>query len=156
MAMPALSVSEQLKQLDDARKLVLGDANYYPRIIQGILPIIGPSARVELRRWGADFLAETFSSPLLPPNQKETLSLTILESLKSMIENNSEDPAVVKSVVQTAASIYPYVFRWMYVSPSVPGLDHLCTYGYNDMIVEPPMNHIHHLLCLQSVLFGPI
>lgn len=138
MAMPALSVSEQLKQLDDARKLVLGDANYYPQIVQGILPIIGPSARVELRRWGADFLAETFSNPILPPNQKETLSLVILDSLKSMIEDTSEDPAVIKSVVQTAASIYPYVFRWMYVFSSVPGLDHLCTPGYNDMMLKLP------------------
>lgn len=119
MALPALSVSEQLKQLDDARKLVLGDANYYPQIIQGILPIIGPNARVELRRWGADFLAETFSNPTVPSNQKETLSLIVLDNLKSMIENVNEDPAVVKSVVQTAASIYPFIFRWMYVYPTL-------------------------------------
>jgi symplekin len=117
MAAPALSVSDQLKQLDDARKLVLGDGNYYPRIIQGILPIIGPTARVELRRWGADFLAETFSNPTVSSSQKETLSLIVLENLKSMIENVNEDPAVVKSVVQTAASIYPFVLRWMYVLP---------------------------------------
>lgn len=108
---------EQLKQLEDARKLVLGDSAYYPQIVQGILPIIGPESRVELRRWGADFLAETFSSPTLPPAQKETLSLIVLETLKSMIENPSQDPSVVKSVVQTAASIYPLVFRWMYVFP---------------------------------------
>jgi symplekin len=111
-----MSVEEQLRQLGDARKLVLGDANYYPQIIQGILPIIGPEARVELRRWGADFLAETFSSPTLPSPQKETLSLIVLETMKSMIENPHEDPAVVKSVVQTAASIYPLVFRYMYVT----------------------------------------
>lgn len=114
-----LSISDQLKQLDEARKLVLGDANYYPQIIQGILPIIGPGARVEVRRWGADFLAEAFTNPTLPPNQKETLSLIVLENLKSMIDNINEDGAVVKSVVQTAASIYPYVFRWMYVYPLI-------------------------------------
>lgn len=113
MASPTMSVEEQLKQLDDARKLVLGDANYYPQIVQGILPIIGPEARVELRRWGADFLAETFSSPTLPAAQKEPLSLIVLDTLKSMIENLKEDPSVVKSVIQTAASIYPLVFRWM-------------------------------------------
>jgi symplekin len=114
--MATLSVSEQLRQLDDARKLVLGDANYYPQIIQGILPIIGPDARLELRRWGSDFLAETFASPSLPAKEKESLSLLILETLKSMIENPNEDPGVVKNVVQTAASIYPLVFRWMYVA----------------------------------------
>jgi hypothetical protein len=30
-----------------------------------------------------------------------------------MIENVKEDPGVVKSVVQTAASIYPLVLKWM-------------------------------------------
>lgn len=114
--MATLTLTEQLKQLDDARKLVLGDSSYFPQIIQGILPIIGAEARVELRRWGADFLAETFASPSLPAKEKESLSLLILETLKSMIENPKEDTAVVKSVVQTAASVYPLVFRWMYVT----------------------------------------
>jgi symplekin len=113
--MATLTVEQQIAQLNDARKLVLSDANYYTQIIQGILPIIGPSARVELRRWGADFLAETFASPTIPPSQKETLSLIILDTIKSMIENPQEDNAVVKSIVQTAASIYPLVVRWMYV-----------------------------------------
>jgi symplekin len=120
MATPALTVDQSIKQLNDARKLVLSDANYYPQIIQGILPIIGPSARVELRRWGADFLAETFASPTVPAQQKETLSLVVLETLKAMIENPQEDAAVVKSIVQVAASIYPLVVRWMYVVPSSP------------------------------------
>lgn len=125
MAAPALSVEQQIKLLEDARKLVLNDANYYQQILQGILPIIDPVGRaepqrseagkVELRRWGADFLAETFASPSVPAHQKETLCLIILEMLKTMIENPSEDNAVIKSVVQTAASIYPLVFRWMYV-----------------------------------------
>ena len=117
MAGPALSVDEHIKNLEDARKLVLGDANFYPQIIQGILPIVGSNARVELRRWGADFLAETFASPAVSAQQKETLSLTVLEILKVMIENPQEDSTVVKSIVQTAASIYPLVFRWMYVVP---------------------------------------
>ena len=117
MATSALTVEQQINQLNDARKLVLQDANFYPQIIQGILPIIGPTARVEFRRWGADFLAETFASPNVLAHQKETLTLLMLDTLKSMIENPHEDSAVVKSVVQTAASIYPLVVRWMYVVP---------------------------------------
>ncbi len=113
MATPALSVEQQIKQLDDARKLVLSDSTHYPLIIQGILPIVATPARVELRRWVADFLAETFASPTIAASQKETMSLIVLETLKSLIENPSEDAAVVKSVVQTAASVYPLVFRWM-------------------------------------------
>ena len=112
---PRASMSDdiQIKQLNDARQLVLGDATYYSQIVQSILPIIGRDARVELRRWGADFLAETFSSPVYPSAQKETLSLTVLETMLALIENTNEDAAVVKSIVQTAASIYPLVFRWM-------------------------------------------
>ncbi len=112
-----MSVDGQIQQLNDARKLVLGDASYYPQIVQGILPIIGPDARVELRRWGADFLAETFSSPAIPIQQKESLSLVVLETMKAMLENPSEDVGVLKSAVQTASSVYPLVFKWMYVHP---------------------------------------
>lgn len=108
-----MSVEDQLKQLGEARKLVLADAKLYPQILAGIIPIIGKDARVELRRWGADFLAETFASPSLPASQKETLSLGVLNVLKFMIENVKEDPGVVKSVVQTSASIYPLVLKWM-------------------------------------------
>jgi symplekin len=118
MAAATLSVEDQLKQLDTARKLVLGDATFYEQVVKGILPLIGAGALVEFRRWGADFLAETFASPILPAEQKEIMSLEVLELLKSMIENPVEDAAVVKSVVQTAASIYPFVFRWMYVPPN--------------------------------------
>ena len=109
------TLEEQLAQLNEARAHCLRDAAFYPAIIQGILPIIGPSARVELRRWGADFLAETFANPLVAPDQRQTMALTVLENLKTMIENPGEDAAVVKSVVQAAASIYPAVFKWTYV-----------------------------------------
>ena len=109
-------VDQQIKQLGDARKLVLTDAVHYPQIIQGILPIVAPGARVELRRWVADFLAETFASPAIPAQQKETMSLPVLETLKNLIEDPQQDHAVIKSVVQTAASAYPLVVRWMYVA----------------------------------------
>src|SRR5437016_6501996 len=113
MAAPALSVDEHIKNLEDARKLVLGDANFYPQIIQGILPIIGTNARVELRRWGADFLAETFASPTLPMTTKESLSLLVLDTLMGTLtlEEKGNETGVLKSVVQFAASIYPLVFR---------------------------------------------
>ncbi len=115
MAAPGTSVTDQLAQLDAARNLVLGDAAFYPQIVQGILPIIGAKARLELRRWGADFLAETFASPALASQQKERLSLLVLQTLQELLENPGEDAGVVKSVVQAAASIYPLVFRHMYV-----------------------------------------
>lgn len=118
MAAPvALSIDEQITQLDDARRLVLSDPNYYPRIIQGILPIINREARVELKRWAADFLAEGFASPQLPSQQKEALGLIVLDTLKSLLENPHEDIVVLESVVQTAATIYPLVLKWIINNP---------------------------------------
>lgn len=111
------SVSDQIRQLNDARKLVLGDVKYYPNVVQSILPIVGPSARVELRRWGADFLAEAFATPALPGSEKETMQLFVLDTLQTMVENPNEDAHVLRSAIQTAASVYPYALRWMCVRP---------------------------------------
>ncbi|EEU48650.1 uncharacterized protein NECHADRAFT_31391 [Fusarium vanettenii 77-13-4] len=108
-----LSVSDQIRQLNDARKLVLGDVKYYPSIVRGILPIIGPNAAIELRRWGAEFLAEAFATPALPNGEKETMQPYVLATLESMMENDREDPQVIRSVIQCAASIYPLALRWI-------------------------------------------
>ncbi|KAI1093063.1 hypothetical protein F5B19DRAFT_451914 [Rostrohypoxylon terebratum] len=113
MATPQLSVQDQIRQLEGARKLVLGNASYYTQVIQASLPIIGPSAQVEFRRWGAEFLAEAFATPAIAPGQKETLSLLVLETLKLLVEDVNQDVAVLKGVIQTAASIYPLALRWI-------------------------------------------
>ncbi|OAQ91018.1 mRNA cleavage and polyadenylation specificity factor complex subunit [Purpureocillium lilacinum] len=108
-----LSVPDQIRQLDDARKLVLGDVKYYPSVVRGIIPIIGPSAPVELRRWGADFLAEAFSTPALPNGEKETMQPYVLTTLESLLESDRQDWLVLRSVIQAAASIYPLAMRWI-------------------------------------------
>ena len=114
----ATSVATQLSQLESARQIVLGDAALYPQIVQGILPIIGPAAVLELRRWGADFLAETFASPAVASQQKEHMSLIVLQTLRTLLENPHEDAEVIKSVIQAAASVYGPIFRYMYVGSS--------------------------------------
>lgn len=111
----ALSVADQLAQLEAARQLVLADSVLYTQIVLGILPIVGANARLELRRWGAEFLAETFASPTIPLQQKESLSIVVLQTLKELLDITDEDTGVIKSVVQAAASIYGLVFRYMYV-----------------------------------------
>ena len=113
----ALSVPDQLAQLEAARQIVLADAGLYPQIVQGILPIVGANSRLELRRWGAEFLAETFASPTFASYQKESSAVGVLQILQDLLEKPEEDAAVVKSVVQTAASIYSLVFRYMYALP---------------------------------------
>lgn len=115
MAGTAASAAEMIPQLEAARKLALGDPQVYNQVLPGILPIIGPAAQVEVRRWGAEFLAEAFASPALANAQKEQLSSEVLPTLRAMLEVPGEDHAVIKSVVQAAASLYPLVFRRVYV-----------------------------------------
>lgn len=117
MTLPVSGLVEQMSQLDAARNLVLGDAAFYPQIVSGIIPIIGPSSRLELRRWGAEFLAETFSSPAFAQQPKQKLSTEVLDTVLGLLEIPGEDVAVIRSAVQTAASIYGLVFRHMYVVP---------------------------------------
>ena len=113
MAQPGDDVAKQLEQLDAARKLALGDVAFYPQITTGILQILGAHARLELRRWGADFLAEAFSSPVFPAAQKEQLAPGVLQTIQETLLLPETDPAVLQSLVQTAASLYPLVFRHM-------------------------------------------
>ena len=108
-------VANQISQLEAARKHVLADAHHYSAIIPGILPIIGPSSHLDIRRWGADFLAEGFASPALAMQMKETLSIKVLPLLRDLLNAPGQDEAVVKSVIQTAASVYVLVFRYMCV-----------------------------------------
>lgn len=115
MALPVSNLVEQMSQLDAARNLVLGDAAFYPQIVQGILPIIGSNARVELRQWGAEFLAETFATPALAFQSKQKLSAIVLPTLEQLLESPDQDLAVVRNIIQTAASVYPLIFRTMYV-----------------------------------------
>ncbi|EEP76662.1 conserved hypothetical protein [Uncinocarpus reesii 1704] len=111
MAIPVSNLVEQMSQLDAARNLVLGDAALYPQIVHGIIPIIGSNSRLELRRWGADFLAETFASPTFPQPAKQKLATEILQTIHELLNTPEQDIAVVKNAIQASASIYPLVFR---------------------------------------------
>lgn len=123
MADVSMTVPQQIKQLNDARKHVLGDVKLYPGVVRGLVPSIGPAAPLELRRWGADFLAEAFATPALPNGEKETMAPYVLATLESLAQKADEDDYVLRSVIQTAASIYPLALRWMYVSPNRRGSD---------------------------------
>ncbi|EAW15122.1 RNA-processing protein PTA1 [Aspergillus clavatus NRRL 1] len=102
---------EQIAQLNAARNLVLGDAAFYPQIVNGIIPIIGAHARLELRRWGSEFLAETFASPALAATQKEQLAPVVLQTAREILDLPEGDTMVMKHIVQIAASLYPLAFR---------------------------------------------
>lgn len=111
MAQSPDQVVDQVAQLNAARKLVLSDAALYPQIVNGILPIVGATARLELRRWGADFLAETFATPILATSQKQQLAPTVLASIQEILALPETDSAVLASLIQTCASLYPLIFR---------------------------------------------
>ncbi|GAB7357064.1 hypothetical protein MBLNU459_g7881t1 [Dothideomycetes sp. NU459] len=116
--MAAPNVNDTIQQLNAARNLALADPALYPQIVPGLLRIVGADAILELRRWGADFFAETFASPVLAPEHKQSLSLLLLDTLRTFLEKAHEDTAVVKSVVQTSSSIYPFVFRHIITTPN--------------------------------------
>lgn len=110
------SVSDQLKQLNEAKKAVLSDPQaYYSQIMVGILPLASPNTNIELRRWATNFIAEAFATPTLPGRDKEGMSLQVVGHLRALLENHNEDPYVLRSAIQAAASIYPHAMRWMYV-----------------------------------------
>ncbi|KAM5442913.1 hypothetical protein MferCBS31731_001785 [Microsporum ferrugineum] len=111
MALPSNSLVEQMSQLDAARNLVLGDAALYPQIVHGILPIIGTNARLELRRWGAEFLTETFSSPAFPQQPKQKLATEVLGAIMDLLNTPENDETVVRGAIMTAANIYVLIFR---------------------------------------------
>lgn len=104
-----------IRQLEAARKLVLNDAHVYNQILPGIIPIIGPNAALDVRRWGAEFVAEGFASLALSNSQKEELCSDVLPTLKNLLEVPGQDVAVLRSVIQASASLYPLVFRRVYV-----------------------------------------
>ena len=109
----AISVAEQLEQLGAARKLVLENSTYYDRIVKGVLPIIGPTAPLPLRRWGAEFLAESLATPELAMRDKENITIAVLDTLRGLLEGAAEDPIVLKASIAAAASAYPVAMRWM-------------------------------------------
>ncbi|KAK6532942.1 hypothetical protein TWF281_007112 [Arthrobotrys megalospora] len=102
----------KLEHLNQAKKLVLQDPNFYPDILKGILPIIVASdGAIELRRWGSEFLADTFSSPRITPQTKQELALTCLEHLLTLL--NELETGILKNVIQCSSSIYPLIFRYI-------------------------------------------
>ncbi|KAF2724926.1 hypothetical protein K431DRAFT_281399 [Polychaeton citri CBS 116435] len=110
------SPAEVVKQLNSARDICLRDPAIYPQVVPGVLHVIGSGAHVDLRRWGADFLAETFASPVLVAEKKEEICVGVLDTLRGYLFRKDElgeeeDANVVKSAVQCAASIYPLIFR---------------------------------------------
>lgn len=107
------TATDTIKELEVARLHALKDRTHYGVLIPSLLPIFSPAANLELRRWGSDFLAESFSNPGVDAELKETLSLQILKPLKDHLEAPAEDAAVIRNVIQIATCIYPIVFKYM-------------------------------------------
>lgn len=117
------STAETLHSLRSARDILLRDHTLYPQVVPGIIQVIAPAAHLELRRWGADFLAETFASQVVTREEKQQMSLAILDTLKGYLGRKEtmgedEDSNVVKSAVQCAASLYEFVFRHCATTPA--------------------------------------
>ncbi|KAB5580975.1 hypothetical protein GE09DRAFT_459068 [Coniochaeta sp. 2T2.1] len=108
-----LSTAEQLKQLQQARAVVLKDPAYWSSVVAGILPIVGPHNDVELRRWGADFIAEAVATPAVPLRAREDVCMKTLGTLRMLLDEQGLDAVVLRSAILAAASVYPLVVRWI-------------------------------------------
>jgi hypothetical protein len=119
----SLTAETQLRGLEEARGIVLKDPGYWPQVLRSTLPLFD-APFPEVRRWGADFLAETFSTPVLNTSAKQELALACLDTLLRL--SNETETGILKSVVQCSASMYPIIFRHMYVLPTTTLLAAIC------------------------------
>lgn len=114
-------MADQISQLNQARTLALADPRMYSKVLPAVLPILhsrnNPSP--ELKSWGADFLAEIFSSPTLSADDKQGMVVQVLPVLRDFLElpnGQTTTPidqiGTVKSAIQAAASVFPLVFRY--------------------------------------------
>lgn len=99
-----------IPQLEQARKAVLADPTHYADVVAGISNIVGSQSALEAQRWGSGFLAEAFASPVVTGNAKEKMSTGAITLLQDWLENQG-DEAVLRNAIQTAASLFPYIFR---------------------------------------------
>lgn len=106
------SLDNQLQHLKDARRIVLKQPDYWAQVLTTTLPLIS-SPIIEVRRWGAEFLAESFATPMIEAAAKLELALACLDTLLQLSEEKEAD--ILKNVVQCSASVYPIIFRHMYV-----------------------------------------
>lgn len=113
MSLTNASSSDTITQLNSARSLTLNDASFYPKIVGGVLPLIGQQAALDLRQWGAEFIAETLASPVINQENKQKVGLMVLDVLKGYVESMNQDNNVLKSSVQASSSLYPHIFRYM-------------------------------------------
>ena len=121
MAAPEQSAADMLTKLEQVRQACLADPSQYLQVVPGIVPILQNAQAVEVRRWGAEFVAEAFATPSLPGQHKEQLiSNEVMALLRGMLETPNEDIIVIQKAVQASASVYPYVFRRVYVEACIP------------------------------------
>jgi symplekin len=114
-------MADQISQLNQARTLALEDPRMYSKVLPAVLPILNSrnNPSPELKSWGADFLAEIFSSPTLSADDKQSMVVQVLPVLREFLElpgglptTPVEQIGTVKSAIQAAASVYPLVFRY--------------------------------------------
>lgn len=118
-------MAAQISSLNQARALALADPSMYSKVLPAVLPILNsnnPNLSPELKSWGADFLAEIFSSPTLSADDKQGMIVQVLPVLRELLElpggttgtttTSVDQIGTVKSAIQAAASVFPLVFRY--------------------------------------------
>ena len=101
------------RHLIDARSAALENPRIYPQVMPPILGLVSNNPALEMKRWAADFFLEALSSPTLASEEKQKMAIPVLPILQQLLEAPDQDTQVLKSTIQTAANVYPLVFRYM-------------------------------------------
>jgi symplekin len=108
----------QMDILIQARNTALEKVEIYPQLMPQVLGMVTATPKLELRRWAAAFIAEALASPTLDQQEKENMSLPLLDTLKSFLELPDHDTPTLKSTIQACASVYPLIFRHIIHNPN--------------------------------------
>ncbi|KAF2435728.1 hypothetical protein EJ08DRAFT_286859 [Tothia fuscella] len=127
---PPTGASQQLAQLFKARDIALADPTMYSQVIPVMVAVLlgqppSPKPSQIVKVWGADFLAETFSSTMLGADVKQAFAISALPVFMDFLtlpENVQKTPveltSMTKSIIQAVASVYPLVFRHIIRNPN--------------------------------------
>ncbi|PPQ65473.1 LOW QUALITY PROTEIN: hypothetical protein CVT26_000113 [Gymnopilus dilepis] len=100
---------EQAELLNTLRESLESHPSPIPILVQTLINTVLNAGDSLLKRWVLDLLHFAVSRSSLTLDQKTNMAVQALDPLVQLL--NDPQPAIVKAVIQTFASVYPLVFR---------------------------------------------
>ena len=103
--------ADTLDKLKQLRQFALQDPTKFNDVFPQATMTAGPMSPLVLRRWGAEFIAESLANPTWPMEMKSLLGRELLlPILQYYVNEPKQDTSVLKSAIQIATSFYPIIF----------------------------------------------